>query len=130
MKDIEKAKAELAATNNKRCNENILENPIKKKQQVLERWGSGSIGINQKILDAAILRFVIENIQPLSIVDSPSFINLVRMGTPSSVQIMCRKTLRTKLSQTYLEMRTALENKLDQLEIVSTTADLWSKAKR
>lgn len=43
---------------------------------------------------------------------------------------MCRKTLKTKLSQVYLEMKIALENKLSQIEIVSTTADLWSKAKR
>lgn len=82
------------------------------------------------MLNAAILRFIIEDIQPLSIVDSPAFINLVRIGLPSSVQIMCRKTVKTKLNQIYLEMKSALENKLAQIEVVSTTADLWSKAKR
>lgn len=81
-------------------------------------------------MNAAILRFIIEDIQPLSIVDSPAFINLVRIGLPSSVQIMCRKTLKTKLNETYFEMKSALENKLTQIEVVSTTADLWSKAKR
>jgi hypothetical protein len=96
----------------------------------LERWGSGSIAVSQKMLDVAILRFIIEDIQSLSIVDSPAFINLVRIGMPSSVRILCRKTLRIKLSQTYLKMKTALKNKLAQIEIVSTTADLWSKAKR
>lgn len=113
---------------NKRRNEDNLENPVKKRQQNLEKWNSGNV--TQKILDAAILRFIIEDIQPLSIVDSPAFINLVRIGVPSSVRILCRKTLRAKLSQTYVEMKTALENKLAQIEIVATTADLWSKSKR
>jgi len=89
----------------------------------LERWSSGSIAVNKKMLNAAILRFIIEDIQPLSIVDSPAFINLVRIRMPSSVRIICKKTVRAKLNQTYLEMKTALENKLSQIEIVSITAD-------
>lgn len=96
----------------------------------MERWSSGSIAVNKKMLNAAILRFIIEDIQPLSIVDSPAFINLVRIRMPSSVRIICKKTVRAKLNQTYLEMKTALENKLSQIEIVSITADLWSKATR
>lgn len=97
----------------------------------MERWGSGSsIAVTQKMLDSAILRFIIEDIQPLSVVDSPAFINLIRIGIPLSVKIMCRKTLKTKLDQKYLEMKVALENKLAQIETVSCTADLWSKAKR
>ncbi|GAB1864063.1 Putative AC9 transposase [Camponotus japonicus] len=43
---------------------------------------------------------------------------------------MCKKTLKTRLNQTYYNMKSALENKLAQIEIVSPTADLWSKAKR
>jgi len=96
----------------------------------LERWGSGSIAVTQKTLDDAILRFVIDDIQPLSVVDSPAFINLVRIRMPSSIRIMCRKTLRAKLDQMYIDMKIALEKKLAQTEVVSSTADLWSKAKR
>lgn len=43
---------------------------------------------------------------------------------------MCRKTLRAKLDQMYIDMKIALEKKLAQTEVVSSTADLWSKAKR
>lgn len=97
----------------------------------MERWGSGkSVAVTQNMLDAAILCFVIEDIQPLSIVDSSAFINLVRIGIPASVGIMCRKTLKTRFNELYLEMKNALENKLAQIETVSSTADLWCKAKR
>lgn len=76
------------------------------------------------------MRFIIEDIQPLSIVDSPAFVNLLRLGIPSHIRIMCRKTLREKICETYLKMKTALEKKLTEIELIATTADLWSKAKR
>lgn len=115
--------------NLKRQNEDV-DNPVPKKQQILENWKHGSSKITQNMLDTAILRFVVEEIQPLSIVDSPAFIDLVKIGTPLAVRVMCRKTLKEKLSQKYFEMKSALENKLAEIEIVSTTTDLWSKAKR
>lgn len=100
------------------------------KQQRLERWGSGKLAITQNMLDKSILRFIIEDLQPLSITESPAFIDLVRSGLPSSIRIISRKTVKAKLQQAFCEMKTALKNKLAQLEIVSTTADLWSKMKR
>lgn len=76
------------------------------------------------------MRFVIENVQPLSVVESHAFIDLVKIGLPSSIRIMCTKTLREKLTQSYFDMKSALENQLTDIEIISTAADLWSKAKR
>lgn len=126
MENIDKAKLKLA---NKRPSEGLLNN-IPNKCQILERWSSGSTAVTQKALDKAILRFVIEDFQPLSIVDSPAFINLLRIGLPSHIRIMCRKTLRDKVCETYHQMKATLEKKLAELELVATTADLWSKAKR
>ncbi|XP_071639316.1 uncharacterized protein [Temnothorax longispinosus] len=131
LEKIDEAKSNKL-TNNKRQkeNEDISNNSVTKKQCVLQKWGSGITGITQKKLDGAILRFVIENIQPLAVVESPAFIDLVKIGLPSSFRIMCRKTLREKLCQLYSDMKTALENELAKIEYISTTADLWSKAKR
>jgi len=117
-----------------------LNNNVPNKQHILERWGSES-SVTQKVLDKAILRFIIENIQPLSTVDSPAFIDLIRIGLPSHIRIIyrkivicrkiCRKkTLKEKLCQMYVTMKTALEKKLTRIELVATTADLWSKAKK
>lgn len=100
------------------------------KQRILDIRGSKNFTITQKVLDTAILRFVVENILPFSIVDSPTFINLITLGVPSSIRIICRKTLKEKVDQTYLKMKTAIENKLSEVEVVSITVDLWSKAKR
>lgn len=114
----------------KRRNEDSLDKINIKKQHTVERWGSGSSIVSQNTLDNAIMEFVIDDLQPLSVVDSPAFINLVRKGLPSSIRIMCRKTLKERLDKKYYEMKAVLDTKLINVEIVSTTADLWSKMKR
>jgi hypothetical protein len=128
MKNVEEMKLKLA--NNKRQNKDSSKSNVMKKQCVLEKWESGTVGITQKKLDIAILRFVIESIQPLSVVENPAFIDLIKIGLPSSIRIMCKKTLRGKLCQAYFDMKTALETQLAEIETISTTADLWSKAKK
>jgi len=97
---------------------------------VLQKWGSGTAGMTQNKLDTAILRFIVENVQPLAVVESPAFIDLIKIGLPSSIRIMCKKTLRDKLSKLYLDMKIALEKQFTEIDTVSTTADLWSKTKR
>lgn len=96
----------------------------------MERWGSGNSVVTQKKLDEAILRYVIHDVKPLSTIESPAFIDLIRLGKPSHIRIMCRKTLREKIGEKYIKMKTALENKLSEIDFIATTADLWSKSKR
>lgn len=96
MKKLKEVKSKLA--NNKRQNEDMSNDNVLKKQCVLQKWNSGTAGITKKKLDVAILRFVIENVQPLSVVESHAFIDLVKIGLPSSIRIMCTKTLREKLN--------------------------------
>lgn len=127
MKNIEEAKSKFRT---KRENEDISNNNVTKKQYILEKWSSGTAGITKKKLDTAILRFIIDNVQPLSIVDSPAFIDLIKIGLPSSIRVICKKTLKEKLCHLYIDMKHTLENELAQVETISITADLWSKAKR
>lgn len=58
------------------------------------------------------------------------FVELVRIGVLSNVKIMCRKTLIEKVDRAYFKIKTAVENKLTGVDVVSTTTNLWSKAKR
>lgn len=88
---MEKAKSKL--THNKRLYEEDINN-VTKKQCVLQKWGSGTAGITQNKLDTAILRFIVENVQPLAVVESPAFIDLIKIGLPSSIRIMCKKNIK------------------------------------
>ncbi|KAL6417726.1 hypothetical protein ACFW04_014340 [Cataglyphis niger] len=58
---------------------------------------------------------------------NPAFIDLVRNGLPSSIRIISRKTVKEELQETFCAMTTALKNKLADVEIVLTTADLCKR---
>lgn len=119
----------LNKQNSKRSATNDLPNePPSKKQLTVERWGTGSV--TQSSMDTSILNFVIEEMQPLSIVDKPSFINLVRLGCSKNITIMSSKTLKNKIKTMHGEMETSLCDTLEKVSVVTVAADLWSKAKR
>lgn len=99
-------------------------------QGPLERFGSGREIVSQKVLDSMILKFIIEETQPLRLVDRPSFINLVRLGLPKQLSIMCSKTLKYKIAFMFNEMKNNLINTLSTISWVSTTADCWTQGKR
>lgn len=49
-------------------------------QLTLERCGTGKEKITQHNINELLMTFVINETQPLRVVDKPSFINLVRLG--------------------------------------------------
>lgn len=85
---------------------------------------------NQKNLDELIIKFVISETQPLTIVDKPSFVSLVQLGLPKDLKVMCRKTLKLRINNMYLTMIDNIISTLGNVMYVATTADCWSKGKR
>jgi len=45
-----------------------------------------------------MIKFVVHNTQPINIIDKPVFLNLIRLGLPKSLSVMCSKTLKTRLN--------------------------------
>lgn len=68
--------------------------------------------------------------QPLSIVDKPSFVSLVKLGLPKDLKVMCRKTLKLRIDNLYTSMIDNITSTLGNVLYVATTADCWSKGKR
>lgn len=86
--------------------------------------------VNQKNLDQLVIKFVVNETQPLSIVDKPSFVSLVKLGLPKDLKVMCRKTLKLHINNLYLSMIDNITSTLENVMYVATTADCWSKGKR
>jgi len=103
-------------------------------QSTLECYSSGKgiehTKVSQKSLDKLLLEFVISETQPLSIVDKPAFVNLVKLGLPNELKVMCRKTMKLRIDNAYSTMVDNLIAKLSNVEHVATTADCWTKGKR
>ncbi|GBP77349.1 hypothetical protein EVAR_54721_1 [Eumeta japonica] len=69
---------------------------------------------------------------PVSIVENKSFRALIegaqQLSTPP--KIMCRRTCNNKISNTYIEYKENLKQKLKTVDYVCTTVDIWSSSKR
>lgn len=99
-------------------------------QLTLERCGSGKEGVSQHKLNDLLLKFIVSNTQPLSVVDKPSFVNLVRLGLPKDLKVMSSKSLKLQIEKLYLSMVDNITNTLSSVLYVSTTADCWTKGKK
>lgn len=99
-------------------------------QLTLERCGSGKEDVTQHKLNDLLLKFIVSNTQPLSVVDKPSFVNLVRLGLPKDLKVMSSKSLKLQIEKLYLSMVYNITNTLSSVLYVSTTADCWTKRKK
>jgi len=99
-------------------------------QSTLHRIGTGNEIITQKQLDSAIIKFVVQDTQPINIVDKPVFLNLIRLGLPKTLTVMCSKTLKTRLNSAANEMVDNITKTLSNIEYISETADCWTQGKK
>uniref|UniRef100_A0A8C1KYA6 BED-type domain-containing protein n=1 Tax=Cyprinus carpio TaxID=7962 RepID=A0A8C1KYA6_CYPCA len=76
----------------------------------------------------AVAAYVVEEMLPLSTVESQSFRDLLTMipVTDSSVPLQDRKTFARYLDKCYADMEYELKKTFERLEYVSTTADIWT----
>lgn len=104
--------------------------------------GDGSAALKQAKLDFAgqtlvskaelnriIARYVVENMLPLSTVESESFRALVAKipsrGREKSTPL-CRKTFAAYIDNEYGKMNVELKKSFEELQYISTTADIWT----
>lgn len=67
--------------------------------------------------------------QPFSVVEAPSFINLVRNLAPSST-VMTRRMLVGRINARYEGMKSKLKATLEGIQYVTVTADCWTTFRR
>jgi len=71
-----------------------------------------------------ISEYVIEEVLPLSTVESPGFRKLI--GGICSVQVPDRKSFTQHLDKAFEEMEKKIKAALETIDSVSTTADIWT----
>lgn len=74
---------------------------------------------SQGKLDQAIARYVVENMQPISTVESPAFRHLVSMiPCPGGTRQMGRKTFSNYLERAYTKMENELKKRFEGLDYI------------
>uniref|UniRef100_A0A8C1LRV2 HAT C-terminal dimerisation domain-containing protein n=1 Tax=Cyprinus carpio TaxID=7962 RepID=A0A8C1LRV2_CYPCA len=110
---------------------NDTSTPPQAKQQKLD-FSSSSPGktISSTELNKLVAAFIVEEMQPLSTVEAPTFRNIISKisvtGKRPGGVLPDRKTFASFLDNAYMEMETELKKTFADLEYVSTTADLWT----
>lgn len=73
-----------------------------------------------------LIKFVINTLSPLSIVEHPSFKQLF---DGFNLEIISRSTLTRRISELFQERQAKLKSDLLNVQYVCTTADIWSGKK-
>ena len=81
-----------------------------------------SVPVNK--LQSLLAEYVIEDMWPLSTVDSPAFRKL--LGSICPTQLPDRKSFTVYLDTVYDSMVSKVKKTLETVDIVSTTVDVWS----
>ena len=84
--------------------------------------------ISSTKLSKALFEYIIEDMQPLSTVESPAFWRLI--GSICPYQLPDRKSFAQNLIELYDSMVRKVKEALEMVDGVSTTADVWSSNHR
>lgn len=85
--------------------------------------------VNQKSVDHAVINFVVQSLQPFSVVDQPSFQDLLKNLKPNA-SMMSRTTLRRRIDDAALKMKRNIKEAMSTVDVIATTTDCWSTRRR
>ncbi|XP_034018620.1 uncharacterized protein LOC117503486 [Thalassophryne amazonica] len=94
-----------------------------------EAFGQSAAGVHQSVVDAKIVDLFVCNMLPLHVVESPSFIRLIKTLDPSKTS-MSSRTLGRRISASHKQLEEHLIRLLKDVPWVATTADCWSAHNR
>uniref|UniRef100_A0A3Q2V7I1 HAT C-terminal dimerisation domain-containing protein n=1 Tax=Haplochromis burtoni TaxID=8153 RepID=A0A3Q2V7I1_HAPBU len=84
-------------------------------------------GLSAAELKKLVAAYIVENMLPISTVDSESFRRIVgKIPTKSGVKLPQRKSFVGYLEREYDKMNSNFKATLEEAEFVSTTADIWT----
>ena len=92
-----------------------------KKQAILQRRS-----VSLKEVRKVVTEYIIDDMLPLSTVESSAFRKLVNELSPWPVQLPDRKTISSHIEQAYESMMKKIKETLEGVDNVSTTADVWT----
>ncbi|CAG8850930.1 37004_t:CDS:2, partial [Gigaspora margarita] len=78
-------------------------------------------------LNNSLLRFIINSVQPLSIVEDEDFIKYSYDLDPK-YKLPCRQVLKDKIDEVYYDKITEIQQRINEANYISMTLDLWSSA--
>ncbi|XDV25427.1 hypothetical protein PO909_029347, partial [Leuciscus waleckii] len=85
--------------------------------------------VSQVNINKAVIKFVVEGLQPFSVVDLQAFKDLIQDLQPNAT-IMSRPTLRSSIAEATKSMKKKLIAAMSEVEYIATTTDCWTTRRR
>lgn len=85
--------------------------------------------ISQRAVDRAIVKYVVNNLQPLSTVENEAFRELLTDLLPAA-KVITRVTLRSRIEDLAKAMKNVLTEEMSKVDHIATTTDCWSVRRR
>lgn len=80
---------------------------------------------SQAVVDSLVFNFIMEDLQPLSLLEQPAFRKLVE-GLSGGVMLTTREAVEDRLQEEQAHMVEELKVKLNDVPSVCTTVDIWT----
>jgi len=90
---------------------------------------STSKRVSQVNINKAVMKFVVEGLQPFSVVDLQAFKDLIQDLQPNAT-IMSRPTLRSSIAEATKSMKKKLIAAMSEVEYIATTTDCCNTRRR
>ncbi|XP_073809273.1 uncharacterized protein isoform X2 [Danio rerio] len=106
---------------------NILENQTEESSEAKDDKNDSTIyyQTSQSRLNALVFNFIVEDVQPISILEQPGFRKLIE-ALSRGKRVMSPNAFVTRLEMAFDKMKTELKAKLSKVQTLCTTADIWS----
>ncbi len=106
--------------------EGVTQQPTPPKQAKLFSTSLGAQQVTQKDMNKLVAGFIVEDMLPLSTIESPRFRKILDKIPATCKPTSDRKTFSQYLDKCYSDMESNLKRTFESLDHVSTTADIWS----
>lgn len=85
--------------------------------------------VSQVTINKAVIKYVIEGLQPFSVVNLQAFKDLIQDLQPNAT-IMSRPTLRSSIAEATKTMKKKVIAAMREVEYIATTTDCWTARRR
>ncbi|KAK6293172.1 hypothetical protein J4Q44_G00366730 [Coregonus suidteri] len=85
--------------------------------------------VSQKFIDKAVVKYVVQGLQPFAVVEQEPFREFVQDLQPNS-KIISRPTLRSRIGEASTEMKKKVTEAMRGVDHIATTTDCWSARRR
>ena len=85
--------------------------------------------VSQRSIDKAILKYVVQGLQPFHVVEQQPFRDFVKELQPKAI-IISRLTLCSMIGDASLGMKKAVTEAMRGVDHIATTTDCWSARRR